>query len=96
MSSSLRVWDGVDLAIKVAAALLVVVAVAVAAIVLGVGTASTVGDVVVVQAGDTLWSVASAVPGAPSVSTAVADIQELNGLGSSALSVGQDLLLPRY
>ncbi len=54
------------------------------------------GESVVVQAGDTLWSVAMSVPAAPSVSAAVEDIKELNDLNSDILSVGQDLILPRY
>lgn len=54
------------------------------------------GESVVVQTGDTLWSVAMSVPEAPSVSSAVEDIKELNGLSSDILNVGQDLVLPRY
>lgn len=54
------------------------------------------GGSVVVQTGDTLWSVAMSVPEAPSVSAAVEDIKELNGLSSDILNVGQDLILPRY
>ena len=54
------------------------------------------GGSVVVQTGDTLWSVAMTVPEAPSVSAAVEDIKELNGLSSDILNVGQDLILPRY
>lgn len=89
-------WRGVDLAIRVAAAVLVVLIVAVVAVVLGSGASIPVGDEIVVQVGDTLWSLASSIPEAPSVGTAVADIQELNGLGSDSLSAGQSLVLPRY
>ena len=54
------------------------------------------GESVVVQAGDTLWSVAVSVPEAPSVSAAMEDIKELNDLRSDVLNVGQGLILPRY
>ncbi|MFT3943132.1 MAG: LysM peptidoglycan-binding domain-containing protein [Ancrocorticia sp.] len=54
------------------------------------------GGSLLVQPGDTLWSVATLVPEAPSVSAAVEDIKELNGLRSDILNVGQGLILPRY
>jgi len=51
---------------------------------------------VVVQSGDTLWSIAEGVEGAPDTATAVADIAALNGLPSHAVAPGQVLELPRY
>ena len=54
------------------------------------------GGRVVVQTGDTLWSVAMSVPEVPSITAAIEDIKELNGLQSDTLSVGQDLIIPRY
>lgn len=54
------------------------------------------GQIVTVQPGDTLWSIASTVPHSPDVPAAVADIKSLNNLGSDALTVGQSIELPTY
>ena len=53
-------------------------------------------DSLTVQTGDTLWSIASSLPGAPSVDAAVADLRDLNGLTTDFLQSGQILHLPSY
>jgi nucleoid-associated protein YgaU len=52
------------------------------------------GSSVVVQPGDTLWSIASAVAEGADVRGVVDEIQELNGLDGAALRPGQVLVLP--
>ena len=49
---------------------------------------------VVVESGDTLWSIASSVGGDADVRAVVDEIQRLNGLESADLVPGQVLLLP--
>jgi nucleoid-associated protein YgaU len=49
---------------------------------------------VVVQPGDTLWSIASSVAGDADVREVVDEIQALNSLGGADLTPGQTLLLP--
>ncbi len=49
---------------------------------------------VVVQSGDTLWSIATALDGEGDVRAVVDAIQELNGLDGTALVPGQVLVLP--
>lgn len=49
---------------------------------------------VVVEPGDTLWSIAESVADGADVRVVVDHIQELNGLEGSALAPGQVLLLP--
>jgi LysM repeat protein len=49
---------------------------------------------VVVQPGDTLWSVATSLDGDGDVRAVVDEIQQLNGLDSEVLLPGQTLLLP--
>ena len=49
---------------------------------------------VVVQPGDTLWSIASPVAADGDVRAVVREIRELNGLSSARLSPGQTLQLP--
>jgi LysM repeat protein len=49
---------------------------------------------VVVQPGDTLWSIATSLEGAGDVRVLVDEIQELNGLDSAVLVPGRTLLLP--
>jgi LysM repeat protein len=49
---------------------------------------------VVVQPGDTLWSIASPVAGSGDVRATVAEIRRLNGLSSARLVPGQTLQLP--
>ena len=51
---------------------------------------------VVVQSGDTLWTIAARIDGAPSTPRAVTDIAQLNSLGSSDVKPGQKLMLPQY
>jgi hypothetical protein len=51
-------------------------------------------DSVVVQPGDTLWSIAISLNGDGDVRAVVDEIMELNGLNSAALVPGQTLLLP--
>ncbi|SNR54753.1 LysM peptidoglycan-binding domain-containing protein [Blastococcus mobilis] len=52
------------------------------------------GSSVVVQPGDTLWSIASALPGDGDVRALIDEIQELNGLSGADVRPGQVLLLP--
>ena len=49
---------------------------------------------VVVQSGDTLWSIATSLDGDGDVRALVDEIQQLNGLNSAVLVPGQTLLLP--
>ena len=49
---------------------------------------------VVVQPGDTLWSIASAVDGGGDVRAVIDAIQALNGLRGTELVPGQTLVLP--
>jgi nucleoid-associated protein YgaU len=49
---------------------------------------------VVVQPGDTLWSIASPVAGGGDVRAVIAEIRRLNGLSSARLVPGQTLRLP--
>jgi nucleoid-associated protein YgaU len=49
---------------------------------------------VVVQPGDTLWSIASSLAGEQDVREVVARIREVNGLSRSDLAAGQVLRLP--
>jgi hypothetical protein len=49
---------------------------------------------VVVQPGDTLWSIATSLVGDGDVRAVVDEIQELNGLNGGVLVPGQTLLLP--
>jgi nucleoid-associated protein YgaU len=49
---------------------------------------------VVVQSGDTLWSIASSLDGDGDVRALIDEIQQLNGLRGSELRPGQTLLLP--
>jgi nucleoid-associated protein YgaU len=61
----------------------------------GGGGLRLVGEsTVVVRAGDTLWSIASAVDGERDVRAVVDEIQALNGLRGAELVPGQTLLLP--
>ncbi len=85
-----------DLSIRVAGFVLAAMVCFVVGLALMNYSAVERGESVVVQAGDTLWSVAVSVPEAPSVSAAMEDIKELNDLRSDVLNVGQGLILPRY
>jgi nucleoid-associated protein YgaU len=49
---------------------------------------------VVVQPGDTLWSIASPVANGGDVRAVIAEIRRLNGLSSARLVPGQTLQLP--
>jgi LysM repeat protein len=49
---------------------------------------------VVVQPGDTLWSIAISLDGDGDVRAVVDEIQRLNGLNSAQLVPGQTILLP--
>ncbi len=54
-------------------------------------------EVIVVGQGDTLWAIASDIAadtGEQDVRTVMAEIAELNGLGSGMLRAGQDLRIP--
>lgn len=84
------------LVVKALSALLLVAVLAVAGLMVGSLFLASPGDVLVVQPGDTLWSIASTVTNAPDISAVVADIRDLNNLGSDALTVGQSIELPAY
>jgi nucleoid-associated protein YgaU len=51
-------------------------------------------SVVVVQQGDTLWSIASSLDGGSDVRAVVDEIQDLNGLRGTGIRPGQTLLVP--
>lgn len=76
---------------------------AAALLVAGIGTA-VLGTAVMgadtpsvtVQSGDTLWSIASSISGAPNTQAAVKDIVSINSLGSENVIPGQTLRLPSY
>jgi len=57
------------------------------------GSAPTVSTVVI-QSGDTLWSIASAHYPSDDVRVRVADIERANGLHGPVIEVGQTLQLP--
>ena len=60
----------------------------------GDGAAAPQTEVVIVQPGETLWSIAGeAVPGADRRDVII-DIQQLNGLSSSQVVAGQTLVVP--
>ena len=58
------------------------------------GSTSTAYTTVVVQPGDTLWSIASAQYPADDVRVRVQDIEAANGLAGPNIEVGQTLRLP--
>ncbi len=60
----------------------------------GDGLVLASGSSVVVQQGDTLWSIARSVAGNEDVRAVVDAIQEVNGMDGAALSPGQVLRLP--
>ncbi|MCF6733621.1 LysM peptidoglycan-binding domain-containing protein [Blastococcus sp. KM273129] len=83
--------------------------VAVAVLLLGLGVVALVGAAlgedggglelmgttkVIVEPGDTLWSIAGAAAGGRDVRDVIVDIRRLNELGSAAIAPGQVLLLP--
>ncbi|WP_281859409.1 LysM peptidoglycan-binding domain-containing protein [Salana multivorans] len=51
-------------------------------------------ETVYVAPGESLWSIASGIAGERDVRDVVAALEELNGLTSSQLQVGQELLVP--
>jgi hypothetical protein len=58
------------------------------------GSAANAGTTVVVQPGDTLWTIATAHYPSDDVRTRVADIEQANGLQSPVIGVGETLRLP--
>lgn len=82
-------------AIKVMLVLILLCSVALVG--LGIGFALK-GDAqaVIVQPGDSLYSIAASVPDAPSLTLTVDDIRSLNALDSDVLQAGQQLILPEY
>lgn len=60
----------------------------------GDGSSTSQTEIVVVQPGETLWSIAgAAVPGADRRDVII-DIQQLNGLSGSQVMAGQTLVVP--
>ncbi len=92
--------DSVERGLKIAVMSAVVVLALAVLIVVGLAVGSFFfsmpADSFTVQTGDTLWSIASSLPGAPSVDAAVADLRDLNGLTTDFLQSGQILHLPSY
>lgn len=54
------------------------------------------GDAITVVAGDSLWSIAQAMPVDIPTAQIVQDIAELNALESSVVAAGTELILPAY
>ncbi|MDO4888316.1 MAG: LysM peptidoglycan-binding domain-containing protein [Actinomycetaceae bacterium] len=82
--------------VRAVVAALTVAALVVGGLVLGSLLAAPDSTEVVVQSGDTIWSIASRLEGGPDTAAVVSDIVALNGLGSQDLDVGQTLLVPSY
>ncbi|MCF2705699.1 LysM peptidoglycan-binding domain-containing protein [Arcanobacterium haemolyticum] len=85
-----------DTVLRVAVSALVVSVLVVVGLVIGSHFVGSAPASLTVQAGDTLWSIAASVPGAPDVATVIEDIQALNGIGADSINVGQVLKLPTY
>lgn len=83
-------------ALKIFAWLLSVLFITTLALAIGTSFLPADAESVIVQSGDTLWSIASGIEGASTTQSAVNDIVSLNGLGTEEISVGQKLLLPSY
>lgn len=58
------------------------------------GSGAGAGNEVVVQRGDTLWSIAERIAPNADPRTTAADLMAINGLGTPSLEVGQHLRLP--
>ena len=86
------------LIVLIKAILVLILLCSVALVGLGIGFALKGGEVsgVVVQPGDSLYSIAASLPDAPSPTQAAEDIRFLNSLESDNLRVGQTLILPEY
>lgn len=64
---------------------------------LGIGfVLSDTPQAIIVQSGDSLYSIGASLPDAPSPAQAAADIRSLNALDSDVLYAGQKLILPQY
>lgn len=89
-------YEGILLfAIKVLSILIFLCCIAIVG--LGIGFAlSGTPQAVIVQSGDSLYSIGASLPDAPSPAQAAADIRSLNALDSDVLYAGQKLILPEY
>jgi LysM repeat protein len=76
------------------AVLLVVAATSIGLAVVAHGGAAAVNSTVVVQPGDTLWSIASARYPSDDVRTRVDEIERMNGLKNPVIEAGETLHLP--
>ena len=95
--TSQRNYEGF-LVVFIKAMLVLILLCSVALVGLGIGFALKGGEVpgVVVQPGDSLYSIAASLPDAPSPAQAAEDIRFLNALEGDNLQVGQTLILPEY
>lgn len=86
------------LVVIIKAMLVLILFCSVALVGLGIGFALKGGEVqgIVVQPGDSLYSISARLPNAPSPAQVAADIRSLNALESDNLQVGQTLILPEY
>lgn len=87
---------GLVWAIRAAIAIAAMLALAVIGLAIGSLFPITGSNSWTVQSGDTLWSIAADIPGAPDTTTAIVDLRELNNLSSDYLHVGQVIKLPKY
>ena len=67
----------------------------IAGLLIGYSTAPET-TIVVVQPGDSLYSIAASLPEAPSIERAIDDMRSINALPSDNLAVGQRILVPEY
>jgi LysM repeat protein len=85
---------GVAAAARLATVLIVSAAVGIGLAMVAHGGSAPVDATVVVQPGDTLWSIAAARYPADDVRVRVDDIERANGLHSPVIEAGQTLHLP--
>ncbi|MBR6459103.1 MAG: LysM peptidoglycan-binding domain-containing protein [Actinomycetaceae bacterium] len=89
-------YEGILLfAIKALSVLVLLCCIAIAG--LGIGfLLSDTPEAIIVQSGDSLYSIGASLSDAPSPAQAAADIRSLNALDSDVLYAGQKLILPQY
>src|ERR1700704_3391531 len=79
---------------RLAAVLLLALAVSLGLAVVAHGGSANADSTVVVQPGDTLWSIAAAHYPSDDIRARVQDIESANGLGGPVIEVGETLRLP--
>ena len=92
--AELRIGRVVQPPVRAAAVLAAVVAASVGFALVAQGSPPRPEATVVVQPGDTLWSIAEAHYPSEDVRVRVDDIERANGLGDPVIEVGQTLRLP--